>query len=112
MVTHHWSWRIDIENEARNSHAFIEFLWYSPLAVFFTASWVAGPEPMRKPKRAPLRVSLRGQEAGEHFRRADAWAQAEKLCKEAPATCREDVLDPLRVLHDAIYGRGKYVPPE
>lgn len=112
LSTHHWSWRIDIENRQRNSHGFIEFLWYSPLAVFFSACWVAGPTPQRKVSGPPLLVSLRGRQVGRHKCLDDAWTQSLSLCKKAPAECRSDVLDNLEALHDTIYGRGKYVPYE
>ena len=106
LSTHHWQWTLEVENDFRNSRGRLEHRWYSALALFSEASWVAGPLPSRVLPEHRIRVLFRGQEVGSHRDKESAVGQVRKLLEEAPPSCREYATVESWALLDTIFGPG------
>ena len=110
ISTHHWTYVVEVENEFRNSHGRIEYRWYSPLAVFFEAAWVASTPPRWVDPSHRIRVCLGGVEVGAYTSKEDAVGHVRRLLVQSPPTCRADFWQNSTMLLDAVYGVGGYVP--
>ena len=105
-TTHHWAWCLEIENDYRNSHARIEHRWYSPLAVFFEASWAAGTAPTKDAADHKIHIRMNQHEVGAFHSKEDAVGFIRKLIQEAPPSCRDYAMRESWVLSDCIFGVG------
>lgn len=106
MTTHHWQWSIEIINDFRNSVARIEHRYYSPLAFFFEAFWVAGPQPKRIGHEDYIRIIFNGKEVGAFKDKEGAIKCVEKIIESAPKSCADYSRQEWWVISDGIFGRN------
>lgn len=98
MNTHHWRWRLEVENDFRDAEAHLQHTFYSDLAVFFEASAVKGRAPSRQSPEHRIRVLLNGVVVSSSTSKAEAQAAILRMVDEAPPSVSGDAHQHVGVL--------------
>lgn len=98
MNTHHWRWRLEVQNDFRDAEAHLQHTYYSDLAVFFEASSARGRTPVRQSPGHGIRVLLNGVVVNSGTSRAEARAAVLAQVEAAPPSVLGDAREHLDVL--------------
>lgn len=98
MNTHHWRWRLEVQNDFRDAEAHLQHVYYSDLAVFFEASSARGRAPARQDPGHRIKVLLNGVEVSSGTSRAEARAAVLAQVEAAPPSVLRDAREHVEVL--------------
>lgn len=98
MNTHHWRWRLEVQNDFRDAEAHLQHTYYSDLAVFFEASAARGRAPARQSPEHGIRVLLNGVLISSGTSRAEARAAVLAQVEAAPPSVLSDAREHVEVL--------------